>query len=203
MKSEAKRFNEQELRYMSTKDLIRSAGGWNEGHFVFRTGEHGSGYVDKMGFLRYPEVMNEMGRRLAEQYKDLASEVDVVVGPSIIGAIIACSTASHLHVPYTVTYRGDKDDVIHFHRGFVPDPGTRCLFVDDFVFSGRDLTDNVSFMLEQQMNVIGASVIGKRHDIALPVPMRSLLTLDFQKAPADECEQCKTGVPITATNIRE
>lgn len=203
MKHESKQFNEHELQYFSTKDLIRMSGGWNEGHFVFRTGEHGNGYVDKMGFLRYPEIMTEMGRRLAKQYGDLASQIDIVAGPSIIGAIIACSTASSLKVPYTVTYRGDKDQQIHFHRGFVPDPGTRILFVDDFVFSGRDLTDNVNFMLKQNMNVIGASVIGQRHEIALPVPMKSLLTLDFQKSSEENCEMCHHGVPITATNIRE
>lgn len=203
MKHESKRFNQNEVKFMSPKDLIRFVGGWNEGHFVFRTGEHGDGYIDKMGFLRYPEIMNEMGYRLARQFDDLSSLVDLVAGPSIIGAIIACATANHMHVPYTVTYRGDNDGKIHFHRGFVPESETRILFVDDFIFSGKDLTDSVSFMLQQKMYVVGVSTIGQRNELTLPVPMRSLLRLDFQKLPAENCLMCQNGIPITATNIRE
>lgn len=203
MEYEYGRFNEHELQCMSARDLIRSIGGWNEGHFVFRTGEHGNGYIDKMGFLRYPEIMEEIGRRLAKQFSDFSLNIDVVVGPSIIGAIIACSTASRLRIPYTVTYRGDRDQQIHFHRGFVPEARTRILFVDDFVFSGRDLTDNVAFMLNQGIYVVGASVIGQRHEIVLPVPIRSLLTLDFQRSLAEDCAMCHSGIPITAMNIRE
>ncbi len=203
MKYENKRFNEGELRSMSAKDLIRSIGGWNEGHFVFRTGEHGNGYIDKMGFLRYPQIMDEMGYRLAKQFDGLSSSIDIVVGPSIIGAIIACATANHMNVPYTVTYRGDRDGQIHFHRGFVPEPGTRILFVDDFVFNGKNLTDNVLFMLQQDMHVAGVSVIGQRHEINLPVPMQSLFRLDFQRLPAEECRMCQSEIPIIATNIRE
>ncbi len=52
---------ELKLAELSSEDIIRSVGGWKEGHFSFRTGEHGNGYIDKMGFLRYPNVMREMG----------------------------------------------------------------------------------------------------------------------------------------------
>jgi len=202
MQDGTRRFPE-ELNILSPRDLIMMAGGWHEGHYIFRTGEHGNGYVDKMGFLRYPEIMDEIGVRLAKQYEDQAHNIDVVVGPSIIGAIIACATARNLNVPYTVTYRADKDKSINFHRGFVPDKGSRCLFVDDFVFSGRDLTDNVKYLLDKGMDVVGASVIGQRHAIELPVPMKPLMTVGFTKSAADECGMCHQGIPVTADNIRE
>ena len=191
----------EELSTLSITDLIQSYGGWNVGHFVFRTGEHGNGYVDKMGFLRYPEAMREVGKRLAKQYIDMAGQIDVVVGPSIIGAVIACSVADSLSTPYTTTYR--RNEQIFFHRGFIPESGTKCLFVDDFVFSGRDLTDNVKFMLESGMVVVGASVVGIRNDISLPVPLKNLMRLDFSKTSAENCLMCQSGIPITAINIRE
>lgn len=148
------------LQNLSIRDLIKVAGGWNEGHYVFRTGEHGNGYIEKMGFLRHPQIMTEIGRRLAKQYEDMAEDIDIVVGPSIIGAIIACSTALELGKPYSLTYRSTDKTKINFHRGFIPDEGTRCLFVDDFVFTGTDLTDNIRFMQNQNLPVVGASVIG-------------------------------------------
>lgn len=147
---------ELDLNELSPEEIIRSVGGWKEGHFAFRTGEHGNGYIDKMGFLRYPNVMREIGIRLARQFDDLKDRVDLVVGPSIIGAIIACSTAEELQVSYSVTYRTKDDQAIHFHRGFVPDEGSGILFVDDFVFSGTDLTDNIRFMQRRGMDVVGA-----------------------------------------------
>lgn len=195
-----KKSNEN-LSSLSTKELIQKFGGWNAGHFIFRTGEHGNGYVDKMGFLRYPEAMTEIGRRLAEQYRDMAEQIDVVVGPSIIGAVLAYSVANQLGVPYTVTYRRDED--IHFHRGFVPELGSKCLFVDDFVFSGKDLRDNVQFMQKSGMEVIGASVVGVREEVHLPVPLKNLIKVDFVKTPPESCQLCKSGVPVTDSNIRE
>lgn len=191
------------IQYLSTKDLIKAAGGWNEGHYVFRTGEHGNGYIEKMGFLRQPQVMTEMGRRLAIQYKDLADNIDVVVGPSIIGAIIAYSTAAELGKPFTLTYRSNDKTKLNFHRGFVPDKGSRCLFVDDFVFSGKDLTDNVRFMQDSNLTVVGVSVIGYRNEIPLDVPFRGLVNVDFTKSIPDNCQSCIDGIPITSTNIRE
>lgn len=188
------------INTLSTVDIIKKYGGWNEGHFVFRTGEHGNGWIDKMGFLRYPEVMTEMGKRLANQYADMKDQIDVVVGPSIIGTIIACAAAAELGVPFTATYRTKNDNEVHFHRGFVPQSGTRCLLVDDFVFSGTDLMDNIRFMQSSGLDVIGASVIGQRQDIETPVPLRSLIRVPFIKWSAEDCPLTQ---PITATNIRE
>ncbi len=191
----------ENLSALSTKDLIQTFGGWNEGHFIFRTGEHGNGYIEKMGYLRYPEIMTEVGSRLAEQYRDIAEQIDIVVGPSIIGTILAYSVANHLRVPYTATYRRDED--IHFHRGFIPEAGTRCLFVDDSVFTGKDLRDNIQYMLDSGIKVVGASVVVIRKDLVLPVPLRSLIKADFIKTSPELCQMCASGVPVTASNIRE
>lgn len=203
--TKCERFNLSEsLAALSTKELIKAYGGWNEGHFEFRTGEHGNGWINKMEFLRYPEVMNEMGRRLAAQYSDLKDEIEVVMGPSYIGSIIAYSVASHLNVPFSLTYRDHKDgDIIKMHRGFVLPPRTKILFVDDFVFTGTDLKDNVGALQNASMDVLGASVIGIRNHIELGVPIRPLMVVDFIKTAKENCRMCIQGIDITATNVRE
>jgi orotate phosphoribosyltransferase len=126
-----------------------------------------------------------------------------VVGPSIIGAIIACSAANELQVPYSLTYRSKQDQSIDFHRGFVPEKGSRALFVDDFVFSGKDLRDNIAFMQDRGVEVVGASVIGKRSEVPLDVPLRNLIDVDFQKTTPEDCGMCDAHMPVTASNIRE
>ncbi len=195
--------NAESIKTLSTTEIIRKYGGWNEGHFVFRNNEHGNGWIDKMGFLRYPRVMNEMGRRLAELYADKKDHLDIVIGPSIIGTALALSTAAELDVPFTTTYRTKADNRIHFHRGFVPEEGTRAIFVDDFMFSGKDLMDNIEFIKMHGVELLGVSVIGQRKDLETDVPIKSLLRVPFIKTSAEDCTMCKSDQPITAENIRE
>lgn len=194
----------EQLPLLTTKEIIQINGGWHEGHYIFRTGEHGNGYIEKMSFLRYPDVVSEIGRRLAVQIKDLGVEVDVVVGPAIIGTVIASYTAGILEVPFTTTYRGESRS-IKFHRGFIPEKGSKCLFVDDFVFSGTDLRDNLRMLEENDMEVVGASVIGIRSrqlQEAFP-SLHSLMYVDFLKQSSEDCFLCKSNIPITASNVRE
>lgn len=196
--------NSEIIKTLPTRDLIKIFGGFIEGHITFETGEHGDGYTDNLQFLRFPQVMEEIGRRLALQFYDQKEETEVIVGPSIIGAIIAYSVAKNFQVPFTTTYRQYGSGEMTFHRGFIPPNGSKCLFVDDFVFNGRCLTDNVLFMKENGLVVVGASVIGMRQNsLVLDVPIRSLITIDFLKTPSEECQLCKNNIPITATNIRE
>lgn len=191
------------IRAISTKDLIKAFGGWIEGHVIFENGEHGNGYVDNLRFLKHPQIMTEIGCRLAQQFSDFKDKIDVVVGPSIIGAVIAYSTASNLNVPYTTTYSDYRTGEMTFHRGFVPTPDSKCLFVDDFIFSGTSAQKNVNFMEEVGLTVIGISVIGSRQAINLGIPLRSLITIDFVKTPAEKCFLCKNSKSIIAYNIRE
>lgn len=191
------------IRAMPTKDLIKAFGGWIEGHVTFENGEHGNGCVDNLRFLRHPQVMTEIGCRLGQQFSDYKDEIDVVVGPSIIGAIIAYSTASNFNIPFTTTYSDYRTGEMTFHRGFVPPKGSRCLFVDDFIFSGKCAQNNINFMKESGLTVVGVSVIGIRQAIDLEVPIRSLMTIDFIKTSAEKCFLCKKDIPVTAYNIRE
>lgn len=190
------------IKSLSTKDLIREFDGWIEGHVTFESGEHGNGYMDKR-FLRYPAVMTEIGRRLADQVSDMKNEIDVVVSPAIIGAIIAYSVASNLEVSFATTYRQYGTGEMTFHRGFVPPKSNRCLFVDDFVSNGRCLKDNYEFIQRSGLVFIGASVIGLRAKLDIPEPIRSLMLINFTKSPSESCLLCKQNIPIIATNIRE
>lgn len=191
------------IKSQSTKDLIKEFGGWVEGHVVFENGEHGNGYVDNLRFLRHPLVMTEMGHRLAEQFIGNQDEIDVVVGPSIIGAIIAYSVSNHLNRPFTTTYSDYRTREMSFHRGFIPPEGSRCLFVDDFIFSGRCVRDNVNFMQRVGLTVVGISVIGIRRPLETNIPLKSLIEIDLVKTSAENCTLCQANIPIKFYDIRE
>ena len=42
-----------EINHLPTKDLIKTMGGWIEGHVIFENGEHGDGYVDNLRFFKH------------------------------------------------------------------------------------------------------------------------------------------------------
>lgn len=202
---------EEKLKSLPTRDIINGYGGIIEGHTAFRTGEHGNGYVEKMKFLQDPQVMDEMGRRIAERFRDRREAIDMVVGPVHMGVVLAYAVALHLKKPFTLTYKemrtgeGIHTGATYFHRAGAPEQGSRVLFVDDFIATGNDLRRNIAFFREQQMQIGGVGVIGMRPvDLSdLRLELRSLETFALWKSPADQCALCQSGVPIVHTNIRE
>ncbi|OGE22656.1 hypothetical protein A2688_03445 [Candidatus Daviesbacteria bacterium RIFCSPHIGHO2_01_FULL_38_8] len=194
---------ESDLNKLSTIDIIKRCNGWHEGHFVFYNGDHGNGWINKMAFLRYPSVMSEVGKRLAKLYDKEKDQIEVVVGPAICGTVLAYSVAVALRVPFTASYRSDTDRMIYIYDGFIPPKGTRCLFVDDLVFTGTDLRDNINYMQTEGLRVVGAAVIGYRREIELSVPFRGLTRNPFNRTSALTCGLCTNQIPITSTGVRE
>ena len=181
--------------FIQTENLPLIFGGLYEGHFVFtKTGEHGNRYINKMDFLRYPQVVTEIGRRLAVQFEDQREQIDLVIGPAIVGSILAYAAANYLNLPYTLTY-GDTNN-IQFHRGFIPEKSRRCLLVDDFVFSGNSLRESIRVIRQHGLEIIGASVIGSRMTDLIDVDLRTLMSMRFIKTEADRCDLCKRNIPI-------
>src|SRR3990167_574042 len=65
-----------------------------DSHIVYTSGKHGSVYVNKDALYPHTEMASEVGRMMAEKFKDAG--VDVVVGPMLGGIILSQWTAHHL-----------------------------------------------------------------------------------------------------------
>lgn len=189
---------------LSTQELIKQSRGWHEGHFAFWDGYHGNGYVSKMTFLRYPTIVEELGNRLAHLFVEFRCSIKVVVGPAMVGAILACSVAKCLGVPYTIIYRS-KAGPTKFHRDFSPETGASCLLVDDLAYSGSSLSEYTAFMTSQGLKVVGAAVICSRADAALSTTLnlRSLFCSPFERYRPATCPLCRQGIEVDAANIKE
>lgn len=208
-------FNEMSpnhLETMPTEELLAQYGGLIPGHVAFRTGEHGNGHVEKMNFLKDPNLLYEFGRRLAELFTDKSCEIDWVVGPVHMGVVLASFTALHLNTKFTLTYKemrsgeGIITGSTHFHRAAAPLRGDRILYIDDFTSTGNDLRRNITFLQEQDLGIDGAGLIGIRSQVDLSdlsVDVRSLVTIPFWKVPQEDCELCQDNEPIIYENIRE
>lgn len=189
---------------LSTQDIIKQAGGWHEGHFVFQDGYHGNGYVSKMTFLRYPIIVEELGERLTRLFSERWCSIEVIIGPAMVGTILAFSVAKRLGIPFTIVYRS-KAGPKKFHRDFSPESGTSCLFVDDIAYSGSSLSEYTSFVVSQGLKVVGAAVICSRVDseISSTLNLRSLFRSPFERYIPTACPLCLQGKEIDGVNIKE
>lgn len=193
-----------ELRKLSIKEIVKIGGGWVEGHIIFENGEHGNGYIDNLQFLKFPEIMDEIGYRLANEFIHLKGKIDFVAGPSIIGAIVAYAVSRHLNVPFTTTYTDYKTGELTFHRGFYPNPGMKGIFVDDCIFSGGCVLRNVEFMQSVGIKVLGVATVTTRSPLLIKgVPIKSLYNVEFSKCSQNDCHLCKVNEPVVANDIRE
>jgi len=195
------------------EELFVASGALREGHFLLKSGRHAGRYVEKFQVLQYPESVSELCRFLADQVRDPAGPpVDVVVGPTTGGVILAFEVARQLGVRgiFAEEVR-DPDGTTRreFRRGFQLSPGERVLLVDDILTTGGSLLAMLPPIEASGAELALAAVLvdrsGGLSSVTSPVsghayPATALWTLDlptYEAGPAT-CPACAAGMPIEA-----
>lgn len=177
-------------------------------HFVYDSGEHGSGWIDKDAVDEHPSWEEELCGMLAETTRDLAPEV--VCGPATGGLIVAQWTAHALgamavfaeHDPSsTAASGGPVRQPFVLRRGFdriVKDK--RVLVVDDVINTGLSIRQPVDVVRASGGTVVGAGALVTRGNASVAdldvADARWLLEVTIPSWPAAACPLCKQGVPI-------
>src|SRR5437764_8633160 len=81
----------------ATEILTESGAILTRDHFVYVTGEHGDGWIDKDAIFPHTAVTDELCGILAEAARELGA--DYVCGPATGGLIVSQWTAHHLGIP--------------------------------------------------------------------------------------------------------
>jgi orotate phosphoribosyltransferase len=195
------------------EELFVASGALREGHFLLKSGRHAGRYVEKFQVLQYPESVSELCRFLADKVHDPAGPlVDVVVGPTTGGVILAFEVARQLGVRgiFAEEVR-DPDGTTRreFRRGFRLSPGERVLLVDDILTTGGSLLAMLPPIEASGAELALAAVLvdrsGGLSSVTSPVsghayPATALWTLDlptYEAGPAT-CPACAAGLPIEA-----
>src|SRR5215216_1622609 len=149
-----------------------------EGHFVLSSGRHSDQYVEKFNLLRQPRATSEACRVIADHFRD--QQVDVVVGPTTGGVILAFEVARQLDVAAAYAERSTTHVGREFRRGTTFPSGTRVLVVDDILTTGGSLRETLGALGSHPVEVAGVAVLVDRSggEVNLGTPYIALATMD-------------------------
>lgn len=174
--------------------IFKDAGAILEGHFLLTSGLHSPVYWEKFRVLQYPHYTERLCQLIAEHFKE--DKVQVVVGPTTGGIIIAFEVARQLGVKGMFAEKEDKERV--FRRGLTINPGDRVLIVDDVLTTGSSITEVIDAVNKLGGIIIGVGVLVDRakQKMELGIPLFSCLRAATTTYTPAECPLCAAGIPL-------
>jgi orotate phosphoribosyltransferase len=98
-----------------------------EGDFVLRSGKRSKYYMDKYLFETQPDILAELGRRLAAY----AGDCDVIAGPELGAVALAAATSMACGKPFTIVRKAQKEYGTAKLIEGTPVAGKKVLLVED------------------------------------------------------------------------
>lgn len=182
---------------------LREVGAVLEGHFQYASGRHGPLYVEKFRLLERPEVTARLCAQIAERFA--GERIELVVGPTTGGILLAHETARGLGTPMFFAERGEQGGRV-FERGFAFRRGQRTLVVDDVLTTGGSVRETIAAVRAGGGEPVGVGIIVDRTNGASApggkfegLPFFACIALDVPSYAADDCPLCADSIPLTVT----
>lgn len=186
---------------MTTLDVLerlRTIGALKWGHFLFSSGRHGNVYLEKFDLLRDPGATSDVCRGFAERFGDKA--IDVVVGPTTGGILLAFETARQLGTAAAYAERtSDEAAGREFRRGTSFAPRSRVLVVDDILTTGGSVRETLAALREHPVEVVAVAVLVDRSGGEVEfegIPLAALASQRIDSWLPEACPMCAAGEPI-------
>jgi len=162
------------------------------GHFLLSSGLHSDIYFEKFQVLQYPEYVQILCKKLAEKFEK--DKIEVVVGPTTGGIIIAYEVAKNLKT--RSIFAESEEGKRIFKRGFQLNEGERTLIVDDILTTGGSINEVVNLVKENKGDIVGIGVLLDRSGgkVKFDYPLKALATVEAKTYHPDNCPLCKENV---------
>lgn len=186
---------------MAQPDLLQqleASGALKKGHFLYASGLHGDTYVEKFNLLRNPEATSRVCEHFADRFRD--ERIDVVVGPTTGGILLAFETARQLGVAAAYAERAsDGASGREIRRGTTFEPGSRVVVVDDIMTTGGSVRETLEALQAYPVEVVAVGVLVDRSAGATTfgeVPLMAIASKKFNAWEANSCPLCAGGASL-------
>jgi orotate phosphoribosyltransferase len=182
-------------------EIFKKSGALLKGHFLLSSGLHSDIYFEKFQVLQHPEYVEILCRRLASLFE--GDKVELVVGPTTGGVIIAYEVAKNLKVRSIFAELGDEGRI--FKRGFTIKNGERVLIVDDILTTGGSIREVIQLVEKHEGKILGIGILLDRSGgkVKFDYPLRPLAVTAVQNYRPEECPMCKKGEPLIKPGSRK
>jgi len=177
---------------------LHERGALLEGHFRLSSGRHSNKFIQKFRILESPPLVEQVGRRIADAFRD--AHPTVVVSAAIGGIVLGYEVARQLGTNGIFVEK--EGGVAKLRRSFHLTPHDRVLVVEDVVTTGMSVKEVIDVVRSHGAHVIGVGVIVERGAADFGVPTHALLKLPIESYDPAECPQCAAGEPITDPGSR-
>ncbi|CAN5621328.1 orotate phosphoribosyltransferase [soil metagenome] len=185
---------------MDLQSLLESSGAILRGHFILTSGRRSDVYFEKFRVLERPDVLSELCRHIAQAH--MGKGIELVVGPTTGGIIIACEVARQMGLP--AAYIETEDGVKTFRRGKTLSPGTNTLVVDDVLTTGRSLVESREAVERAGGVVAGYAVLIDRSvDLDLGLPLFASYRVEARSWAPDEVPPELAAIPAVKPGTRK
>ena len=144
-------------------EAIREAA-YLEGDFVLRSGRRSSYYLDKYRFETRPELLGELGRRIAERANEIEPEAARLAGPELGAVALAASASLASGKPFLIVRKEAKGygTENRLEGSFVP--GETVCLIEDVVTSGGAAVEAVEALREAGLRCSNAVCVVDREE---------------------------------------
>jgi orotate phosphoribosyltransferase len=194
------------------ENILESAGAiLINGHFLYTSGKHGSAYVNKDAIYKFPEYIQAIAREMADLIDDPA-QVEVIVGPTMGGAILAQWVAQALMEKGLNAFKlafaeegPEKERVLK--RGYDQlIPGKKVLVVEDILNTGISAKRTIDLIKSLGGTTVQLVALCNRGGVTADTlgldnrhahePVKSLVNFKFEAWEPVDCPLCKKGIPF-------
>ena len=181
--------------------VLEQVGAIRQGHFELSSGRHSGTYIQCALVLAHPQHAEQLGRTLAELFKD--HSVSCVVSPALGGIIIGHEVARALEACALFVER-DRSGQMALRRGFELNPNERVLVIEDVWTTGGSTREAIGVVEQEGGLAVAAGALIDRSGgrLELNVSARALLQMDVPSYEPDDCPLCRAGGIATRPGSR-
>lgn len=179
-------------------ELLEKSEGVLHGHFCLTSGLHSNIYFQCAKLYQYPQIVEEIGKRLAQTLEGI--EYDTIVAPAIGALIIGYETAKQAGKRNLFVER--KDGEMQLRRGYQLAKGEKIVIIEDVITTARTIKETIEATKEFGVEVVAVGCIVDRTCGKTGFNLKSLLQIDPVTFEPDNCPLCKEGVELVKPGSR-